>query len=156
MRKGFIVGAVVLVAVLALLYFAAIKPALDTPKDPLQINLRDHNNLAMHIHPFLEIIINGKSFPIPANIGITDAGMRVIHTHDSTGKLHVESPYPTSLYLSDFFKIWGKRFDDQCIFDNCKDDTHDLKMYVNGEPSDLYGALLLRDGDRIKIVYGAP
>lgn len=122
-------------------------------KDPLQINLKDHNELAMHIHPVVEIEINGQPHLIPANVGITSAGMRVIHTHDASGTLHVESPYPYSFYLSDFFTIWGKNFNDSCIFNFCEDDTHDLKIFLNGEETDLGPALLLQDKDRIKIVY---
>ena len=123
------------------------------PENILELNLEEHKNLAMHIHPELSIEIDGERVPIPSNVGVTPTGMRVIHTHDATGTLHVESPYPYQFYLSDFFTVWGRRFDDQCIFDSCADETHDLKMYVNGEQSDLFGALLLKDGDQIKIVY---
>ena len=45
-----------------------------------------------HIHPQLTIVINGQQQVIPANTGITEACMNSIHTHDATGKLHVESP----------------------------------------------------------------
>ena len=122
-------------------------------QDVMQINLKDHNQLALHIHPHVQIVIDGQDQVIPMNIGITSLGMRVIHTHDTTGKLHVESPVMHQFYLADFFTIWGKRFDDQCIFDKCKDETHDLKLFVNGEESDLFGALPLKDGDQIEIVY---
>jgi len=138
-----------IVAMLAVLLTACASQ----PENILDINLKDHNKLALHIHPILQIEINGQQQMIPANIGISSEGMRVIHTHDATGTLHVESPTPHQFYLQDFFTIWGKEFSDQCIFQHCENETHDLKMYVNGEESGLFGALPLRDKDIIRIVY---
>ena len=119
----------------------------------LEVNLREHKNLALHIHPFLEIEILGQQYTIPANTGISAKGMRVIHTHDSTGKLHVESPYPHQFYLKDFFSVWKKSINSSCIFDYCEDDAHVLEFYVNGVKSEERENLSLKDGDAIKIVY---
>jgi hypothetical protein len=123
------------------------------PKDPLDINLKEHKNVALHIHPTLEIEILGQRQSIPANIGITNAGMRIVHTHDSSGKLHVESPKPIPVYLGNFFTIWGKDFSRDCIFDKCVDEDHTLEMFVNGAENSQFDALLMQDGDQIKIVY---
>lgn len=124
-----------------------------TEKVFLQTNLLDHQNLALHIHPALEIEILGEKRLVQANIGIADERLRVIHIHDSDGVLHVESPVPHHFVLEDFFSIWGKTFTGKCIFEYCVDDDHALEMFVNGEKSDLYENLLLRDKDRIKIIY---
>jgi len=127
--------------------------ACSKPIDPLQINLREHTNLALHIHPFLDIEILGEKHIIPADTGVSEKGMRVIHTHDTTGKLHVESPEPMDFYLKDFFTIWEKRFTNECIFDYCVDGNHSLKVFVNGVEDSRMGQVLLKDGDKIKIVY---
>ena len=107
----------------------------------------------------MTIEINGEQQNIPTNTGISDAGMRVIHTHDASGTLHVEPPYPVPLYLKDFFYIWGdttgedKVFNETCIFDYCSNETHELNFFVNGQSNDEYGELKLEDRDSIRIVY---
>ena len=118
-----------------------------------EVNLREHKNLALHIHPFLEIEILGQKYTIPADIGISSKGMRVIHTHDSTGKLHIESPYPYQFYLKDFFTIWGKNLNSSCIFGYCEGNGHELVFYVNGIESEQKENIQLKDGEIIKIVY---
>lgn len=127
--------------------------ASNNPEDILKVNLREHKNLALHIHPFLEIEINGIRHVIPANVGISETGMRVIHTHDDSGKLHIESPYAHQFYLKDFFTIWGKNLNATCIFENCAGQNHTLQFFVNGAESMEKENIPLMDGDRIKIVY---
>ncbi len=117
-------------------------------------NLKQHSgSLSLHIHPQVEIEINGEKQLIPVNIGISPQGMRVIHTHESDGKLHVESPYPHQFVLADFFAIWNKTFSSTCIFEYCTDENHTLTVFVNDVESNEYGNIPLYDLDRIKIVY---
>lgn len=112
-----------------------------------------HKNVAFHIHTVLDIYILGKKQVIPKNAGILKGCMHVIHTHDKTGELHIESPYYHQFHLKDFFTIWGKTFNRNCIFEYCVDENHILSFFVNGVESDDYENLSLRDGDVIRIVY---
>jgi len=112
-----------------------------------------HKNVAFHIHTVLEIYILGKKQVIPKNAGIPRGCMHVIHTHDKTGQLHIESPYYHQFHLKDFFTIWGKTFNRNCVFEYCVDENHILSFFVNGIESDDYENLPLRDGDVIRIVY---
>lgn len=129
--------------------------ACTTQKNILNVNLRDHNHLAVHIHPFLEIEIEGEKQTIPANKGIAEKGMAVIHTHDDSGKLHVESPYPHQFRLGDVFAVWGWVFNETQIQSHIVDGGHTLSVFVDGsqydgpEPQNLP----LEDGKRYKIVY---
>jgi len=123
------------------------------PENILDISLQGHQNLAMHIHPHLTIEIDGENITIPEDIGVKPGKLRVIHTHDEPGILHVESPRPYTFILSDFFTIWGKTFNQTCILDRCLDDEHTLTVTVNGERDDRYGDIILRDKDDIRIVY---
>lgn len=106
-----------------------------------------------HIHPHLQIIINGQQQDIPANIGITLACMHPIHTHDASGTLHVESPEPKDFTLADFFAVWGKTFTQNQIFDSAIDSSHIIKVTVNGSPVDTYENTVLRDKDQIVVSY---
>ncbi len=120
----------------------------------LSYNLKSHSGgLALHIHPHIDIEINGEKQLIPTNIGISPAGMRVIHTHETDGKLHIESPTPHQFVLKDFFLIWGKTFSSTCIFEHCVDETHELKVYLNDEEQTDIENVPLKDLDMVKIVY---
>ena len=79
--------------------------------------------------------------------------MHPIHTHDSTGMLHLEFNEPRDVKLSEFFEIWGKRFDSQCILENCNGDQGTVKMRVDGQESTEFGNYMMRDGDQIEIVF---
>ena len=144
---------VIIAAAIVVIILSTILISLKQENDVLSINLRGHGRLALHIHPNLQIEINSQQYVIQSNIGISNEAMRVIHTHDTTGELHVESPVPHQFYLRDLFTIWEKRFDSSCIFDYCANRTHELRMTVNGQPSDAFGSLPLRDTDNIKIIY---
>src|SRR5437867_1313611 len=65
--------------------------------------------LAYHIHMHLEVFIDGTAEPVPAGIGINNVGptsqqfITVLHTHDTSGIIHVESPVQRSYTLGQFF-----------------------------------------------------
>ncbi|MBI2668683.1 hypothetical protein HYX14_02465 [Candidatus Woesearchaeota archaeon] len=141
---------IVLGTVIFLFLISCTKP---TTEELLKMDLRGQGGVAMHIHPQLEIEILGEKYEIPENIGITPAGLRVIHIHGEPGVLHVESPVVHQFFLKDFFTVWGRKFDSQCIFDNCVDEKHKLKVYVNGVEDFHYGDIPLEDNEKIKIVY---
>lgn len=151
--KNWIYIILVIGVVFGLIYFVGSNSEVSHPSSPLDIYLEEHSQVGFHIHPFLEIEILGEKQIIPANIGITNSGMRVIHTHDSSGKLHIESPSPMPIYLKYFFTIWDKQFNQTCILDYCTDDSTSLTMFVNGVENNQYGDYVLQDGDIVKIVY---
>jgi hypothetical protein len=61
-----------------------------------------------HIHSHLTIIRDGQPLAIPANAGIVPGCTYDLHTHDSTGIIHVESPAPRRFTLGQFFAVWGQ------------------------------------------------
>ena len=110
-----------------------------------------HTGLGMHIHPEIEILVEGEKQTIPANIGITDACMKAIHTHDSTGKLHIEYTQTFDFLLEDFFAVWGKPFSKEQLLDYQIDENDKVVMTVNGEPSEDFEKLVLKDAQKIVI-----
>ena len=153
MRKKFwgIVCGILILATIYLLFFSNKEKSMDD--DILNLNLREHKNIALHIHPILDIYILGKKQILPKDIGVSVNGMRVIHTHDESGKLHIEAPYYHQFYLKDFFTVWGKTFNSTCILDYCVDDKYKITVLVNGVENSQYGDIELKDQDRIKIYY---
>src|ERR1051326_4686973 len=67
---------------------------------------------ALHIHQHLDLVINAKNIPVPAEIGIGGNFISPLHTHDTTGVIHVESPVIKDFKLGQFFTEWGLQFTD--------------------------------------------
>ena len=119
-----------------------------------EINIGSHQNIALHIHSDLEIIIDGNETEIPANIGVYPGIMRPLHTHDDTGEIHIEGPYARDFTLGEFFDVWNKEFNQTCIFEYCTD-KGELKMSVDGQESTEFENIILRDGLEIVIEYNS-
>jgi hypothetical protein len=66
--------------------------------------------VAEHLHTDLQLFGRGRSVEIPAGIGMP-AGANCLywlHTHNSDGIVHIESPVVRTFTLGDFFDIWGE------------------------------------------------
>lgn len=100
--------------------------------------------LVLHIHPELEIEVNGVKEFIPDDVGISGICERAIHTHDSTGQIHVEAQAVRDYILQDFFDVWAKKIDRE---------GYEVRMTVDETDSTEYGKLLLKDGQKIKLSY---
>ena len=65
-----------------------------------------------HIHSHLSILVDGQARSIPADVGIIDTATTdchyEVHTHDLSGKLHVEGPAAATYTLGQLFAIWGQ------------------------------------------------
>jgi hypothetical protein len=104
--------------------------------------------LVQHVHPILKVFINDKQLPISANIGLEGDCQRVLHTHDTSGKIHLESQDRVKYTLQDFFTVWGERLDRRGYI---------LEMTVNNEPFDADqsapGDLVLKTKQEIVLKY---
>ncbi|HEV2137896.1 MAG TPA: hypothetical protein VGR53_03575 [Nitrososphaerales archaeon] len=125
----------------------------------------------IHVHPYLQIWIDGKNVTIPAEIGITQSGscLEPLHTHDSYGIIHVElskAEANKTWTLGDFFSIWKYTcnlqpaqcptvngtsrpvvFDQSNILGFTADSSHKVTLLVNGVPSSAGGSLDLEQYD---------
>jgi len=109
----------------------------------------------IHWHSRISIRVKGENIPIPANIGISGVH-NPIHTHDADGVVHLEFSgivADRNLRLKEFFRVWGKKFNKECIFDNCNGPGGQVKMLVNGEPNAEFENYIMKDGDVIEIIY---
>jgi len=106
-----------------------------------------HQQLAIHIHPRLSITVDGEAEVIPANVGIVGNCMSEIHTHDTSGELHVETATMERfeiIQFKHFFDVWGQ---------DVEREGYDLQILVNGEPVDSVDDVPLRDRDVIEMIY---
>jgi hypothetical protein len=53
---------------------------------------------------------------IPGNVGFDNTCARPIHTHDTSGTLHVETDVNRNYTVGDFFLIWGKLLNSSGVF----------------------------------------
>jgi hypothetical protein len=90
---------------------------------------------AVHIHQHLDLYVDGRKVPVPARIGIHPAaGFAPLHTHDTSGVIHVESPTVRDYTLGQFFAVWGVRFTPSCLGGYCAGGGRRLRVYVDGAP----------------------
>jgi hypothetical protein len=66
-----------------------------------------------HVHTHLSIFLDGVGLAVPEHIGIvklspTEECFYTLHTHDHSGKLHVEAAAPAMFTLGQLFMIWGQ------------------------------------------------
>lgn len=109
----------------------------------------------IHWHAALAIIIKGNEQEIPTDIGI-GAVHKPIHTHDATGEIHMEMQglvTKQDILLGEFFKIWGKQFNSNCIFDSCNGSDGTVKLFINGNENIEFENYQMKDKDKIEIKY---
>jgi hypothetical protein len=111
-----------------------------------------------HTHQHLDIYVDGARVTVPAGIGI-DTTARIIspiHTHDSTGIIHVESPVVRDFTLGEVFDVWGVKFDAHCVGGTCDGNGRVLSVFENGQPvSGDPRALVLQSHEEIVVVIGS-
>jgi hypothetical protein len=109
-----------------------------------------------HFHPRLSLYANGRSIPIPTNVGIDPSAspeaMASLHTHSSDGTIHVEGMSRAT--LGQLFEIWGVPFSAERLGPYRASGDKVVRMWVDGKPSRAFGGLQLADGQRIVIAFG--
>ncbi|MFL5912205.1 MAG: hypothetical protein ACJ768_16730 [Gaiellaceae bacterium] len=76
--------------------------------------------LAFHIHQHLDVYVNGKHVAVPPLIGIDDnTFVTEMHTHDTSGVLHIESAKNRPYTLGQFFGEWAVRLTGSCLGRYC-------------------------------------
>lgn len=186
MSNKLLVAIILIVAVGFSLLFATTKPqhsaahttvsaslaSLSTgqaPWDPEYTHLADRlqainmpllgtEGTALHIHIHLDIFVHGHRVAVPAEIGIPPSGgITPLHTHDTTGVIHVESPDAHATYtLGQFFDIWGVKLTTTSIGGYSNNTTDSLAVYDNGSPVTDPAKLDLAAHHEITITYGTP
>jgi hypothetical protein len=129
--------------------------------DALGLPALSQEALAFHIHMLLQVYVDGKPVQVPQAIGINDVGnpqdqfLTVLHTHDPTGVIHVESPSQTNYTLGEFFDVWGVPFSSSQLGAYSNSGGKQIRVFLNGNPftSDPRG-LLLKQHEDIVVTYG--
>jgi hypothetical protein len=79
-----------------------------------------------------------------------------IHTHSTSGIIHVESDRPRTFTLGQFFDEWGVRFSSSCLGGYCAGAGRQLRVYLDGRR--VFGdprRIVLTNRQEIAVVFGA-
>jgi len=154
--RNWIIFSAILIVIVGLIGWAAsfaIEDMMGCKTDPVsEIDIGGHQNLALHIHTDLKILIDGVERVIPGNIGVLPGVMRPLHTHDQGGNIHIEGACPREFKVGEFFEIWGEEFNSRCILGNCVE-SGELKFYVDEKENSEYEDYVMRDTDRVRIEF---
>jgi len=110
----------------------------------------------LHIHQHLDLFVDGKTVTVPGGIGISgNSFISPIHTHDTTGVIHVESPTKEEFTLGQFFAVWGVRFAPTRVGGYRSTASRPVHVYLNGKryPSDPT-RIVLASHQEIAVVIG--
>lgn len=124
---------------------------------PLGLQALSGELLNYHVHQHLDVFIDGKKMPVPANIGIDDgAFITELHTHDGSGIVHVEAGKALPYTLGQFFGVWGVRLSKTCVGGYCSP-AQQVHFYLNGKPyTGDPNDLVLKNHEEIVIAVGKP
>lgn len=130
-----------------------------TPYAPLNgISCESQEQLAYHIHAHLSIYIDGKAVQVPQAIGIASDQSCIywLHTHDTSGVIHIESPTQKNYTLGDFTQLWSQRFSN-LQYPYQLDKGAGWQVYVDGKPynSDFHN-IVLKAHTLVTLAYNSP
>ncbi|HUY71200.1 MAG TPA: hypothetical protein VMV08_03090 [Gaiellaceae bacterium] len=140
--------------------------------------------LYRHDHVHLDLFVNGKKVTVPAGIGLAEpvdngpcpnTGLGTqgdcatrhiftaqvanspIHTHSTSGIIHIEPDRPGVFTLGQFFDEWGVRLNSGCLGSYCAGGGKQLRVYVNGKRSSGNPrSIVLTNHQEIAVAFGGP
>jgi hypothetical protein len=116
--------------------------------------------LAVHYHAHLDVFAKGKRVEVPPGIGFVVQNGRAtalseLHTHDTSGIVHVESAQDEPYTLGQVFTEWGVALDAKQVGGLEADGTNVLRAYVNGRRFQGDPAtIVLKPHQEIAVWYG--
>jgi hypothetical protein len=111
----------------------------------------------VHYHAHLDIFVNGSPEPVAASIGREDQDFfSPLHTHATSGLIHIEAPSDQRVTLGMLFTEWGVRLTDNCVGGYCGPATL-IGAYVDGKADgEPLPSIVLMKGQEIALVIGSP
>lgn len=125
--------------------------------DRLDLPVLTQEQLDYHIHVHLDVYVRGVHIPVPALVGIdvVDQFLTVLHTHDPSGVVHIESASSKPYALGKFFGVWGVRLNASCLGRYCSGPKAQLRAYLGGKPfAGNPAGIVLREHEEIVLAYG--
>jgi len=98
-------------------------------------NFPQQTDIGYHVHAQLNIYVNGKQTTVPANVGIDPQGRFIspIHTHDTSGVVHMESTKYYPFTLGEFINVWGVYFTNNQLGGYKAGNGNVLQLWINNK-----------------------
>jgi hypothetical protein len=113
-------------------------------------------SLGIHYHAHLDVFVNGRPEPVAASIGREgDSFFSPLHTHASSGMIHIEAPRDQRFTLGMLFTEWGVRLTRNCVGGYCRPATR-ISAYIDGHRTSAMPQIVFRKGEEIALVIGRP
>ena len=110
-----------------------------------------------HEHAHLTIVVRGQLRVVPAFIGIIATSICWLHTHDTSGIIHIEAGDDRQVTLGDFFSVWGKPLSTNALADDRAGNGESVQATVNQKPYAYHPeTIVLHDHDDIDLELGPP
>lgn len=111
----------------------------------------------VHYHVYLAMYINGTQSPLPSQVGIAPDGSCLywLHTHDSSGIIHIESPANRTFTFGNFLDEWSQHFSSLGFPSQLN--SANWQVWVNGKAysGDMHN-IVLKAHDIITLAYNSP
>jgi hypothetical protein len=119
----------------------AVPPVWPLPADPSAaaakagLEMLDREMLEVHYHAHLDVVVRGVTIRVPENIGIDVRRQRIspLHTHDTTGIVHIESGKDIPFTLGQLFTAWGQLLTLRQVGPVAAQAGEEVRVYRNGE-----------------------
>jgi len=143
--------------VLAVLIAACDQTTAPTPAPATNVPCGPGEVLTRHEHAHLTILIRGQIKAVPAFIGITATQICWLHTHDTSGIIHIEAGDARTLTLGDLFAVWRQPLSQTTIDGDRVGNGESIQATVNQQPyTGAPETIVLRDHEDIVLQLGAP
>jgi hypothetical protein len=125
-------------------------PATNVPCGPSEV-------LTRHEHAHLTILIRGQLKTVPALIGITATQICWLHTHDTSGIIHIEAGDQRTFTLGDIFAVWRQPLSQTVIDGERPGSGESISVTVNGQATaQPPEQIVLKDHEDIVLEIGPP
>ena len=162
-----VIAAIVVIAGAIIAYVVYSNNTQNQPQTPQVVNPQyppvdniycdQQEQLAFHIHAHLTMYINGQALPLPSQIGIAkdQSCLYWLHTHDTSGVIHMEAPTNHSFVLGNFLDEWSTEF--ASLGYPPQLDQIGWQAYVNGKPyNGDFHKIPLQAHTLITLMYNSP
>ena len=114
--------------------------------------------LQVHYHAHLDVIVDGQPVTVPQYVGIDENAQTItaLHTHDTSGVVHIESGKDVPFKLGQFFTEWGQPMTATQVGPVALGTDKSLHVIVNGkEVAGDPAQYVLKAHDEIVVWVGA-
>ncbi|HET6214545.1 MAG TPA: hypothetical protein VFE14_16895 [Micromonosporaceae bacterium] len=120
------------------------------------LQMLGEEKLTVHYHAHLDVIVRGNRIQVPAFIGIDRAKQKItaLHTHDTSGIVHIESADDVPFTLGQVFTEWGQPLSTTQLGPVTAAAGEVVRVYRNGNQTSDMGALRLAAHDEIVVWLG--